>query len=87
MNLHDFWGRLSAFFAKLPQAPGSIWRGTAGQPWLRVFMICCLIGLVGALIYSPYAFIRAPWKEKGKMLFTFTVVLLVLAVIFYFALM
>ena len=86
MNLHDFTLKLSAFLAKLPQAPGIIWRGTEGQPWLRVFMLCCLIGLAGALIYSLYAFIRAPWREKGKMLFTLIIVLIVLAVIFYFAL-
>jgi len=83
----SFFAKLCLLFEQGKDAPMMIWHGTAGQPWLRAFMVCCLIGLVGALLYTLFSFFKAGWKEKLHMLFLLLVIIIVLLVIFYFALM
>lgn len=85
-KLELFFSRLADFISMGKAAPMSIWQGTADQPWLRVFMLCCLAALVGAVIYTLVSFFRAGWKEKLHMLFLLIVIVVVLLVIFYFAL-
>jgi len=86
-KLELFFSRLADFISMGKAAPMSIWQGTAGQPWLRVFMLCCLLGLAGAIIGTLLSFFKAGWKDKLRMLLADIIVIIVLLVIFYFALM
>ena len=50
-------------------------------------MLCCLLGLAGAIIGTLLSFFKAGWKDKLRMLLADIIVIIVLLVIFYFALM
>jgi len=86
-SLPLFWDRLERFWRLCKTAPMTMWNGTADEPGNRLMLIMFLIGFVGGALYLIVSFFRVSWKEKLKMLGIAALSILVLLIIFYFALM
>lgn len=86
-SLPLFWDRMERFLRMCKTAPMTMWNGTANEPGNRIMLIMFLIGFAGGALYLIVSFFRASWKEKLKMLGVAAFSILILLVIFYFALM
>lgn len=86
-SLPLFWDRLGRFLRLGKGAPMTLWNSTANEPGNRLMLIMFLIGFVGGAIYLIVSFFKVGWKEKLKMLLLAALSVLVLLIIFYFALM
>ena len=86
-SLPLFWDRMERFLRMCKTAPMTMWNGTANEPCNRIILIMFLIGFAGGALYLIVSFFRASWKEKLKMLGVAAFSILILLVIFYFALM
>ena len=86
-SLPLFWDRMERFLRMCKTAPMTMWNGTANEPGNRLMLIMFLIGFVGGALYLIVCFFKASWKEKLKMLGVAAFSILILLVIFYFALM
>ena len=86
-SLPLFWDRMERFLRMCKTAPLTMWNGTANEPGNRLMLIMFLIGFAGGALYLIVSFFRASWKEKLKMLGVAAFSILILLVIFYFALM
>lgn len=82
-QLSTFFEKLLGFLQKCREAPRIMWEGASGEPGGRLFIIFVFIVFSASILYVLYAFIKAKWKEKLKMLFTGLIVLAVLFLIFW----
>ena len=86
-KLELFFSRMAAFLDEAAAAPARMWAQTAGEPGNRVMLLVFLAAFVGGALYLVVSFIKAPWRQKLKMLSTALVCLLIVLAIFWFALM
>ena len=86
-SLPLFWDRMERFLRQCKAAPMTMWNGTADELGNRIMLIMFLIGFVGGALYLIVCFLKESWKEKLKMLGVALVSVVMLLVIFYFALM